>query len=194
MTYCVCCISILTDSFRFKNIYVIKCFFRALCYFCHRLHSLERIFTGRCFSAKHNCVCAIKNGISHITCFSSCSPITVNHAFQHLCCCYNRLTYLVAAFDNILLHQRYNLCWYFYSKVSACNHYTIRDFYYFFNIADSFFVFDFSNDTYLRAKFFSKFTNGKNVFCFLYKRSSNVIHILFDSKFNIRSVFDGNKW
>ena len=99
----------LADALLLEDTYIIKRILGTRGNLCHRAHCLQRIFAARSFAAQHDNVGAIKDGVRHIARLRTCCTVAANHALKHLRRRNNRLACLIAAFDNILLHQRHVL-------------------------------------------------------------------------------------
>ena len=175
----------LADALLLENMHIIKRIFRTNGNLSHRLHRLQRIFAAGSFAAQHNNVAAVKNRVGNVTGLGTGCTVAVNHTFQHLRSRDNRLTRLIAACNNILLHQRYILGRYLYAQVTSGNHYTVG---YADNLIDMLhtgLVLDFGNNPDRRACFLKHFTDSDNIIGLLHEGCRNIIHIMLDSKKNI---------
>ena len=94
-----------------ENISIIKCAFCFYTYFGHGTNCKLWISSSSRLTAKHHTVCTIKNCIGNISGLRSSWPGGLDHGFQHLCCCHNRLSLDVALVDHHFLCQKYLFNW-----------------------------------------------------------------------------------
>ena len=122
-----------------------------LCNARHCSHRLDGIIAHCGLSGKHDRIAAVKNSIRNVVCLGSCRAWAVYHAFQHLCCCNNRLAPAVRLCNQYLLHKRHFLCRDFHTQVTAGNHDAVRNLQNAVDVIHALLVFNFRNNLYIFA-------------------------------------------
>ena len=184
----------LADALLLEDMHIIQRIFRAYGNLSHCLHRLERIFAAGSFAAEHDYVAAVKNRVGNIAGLRTCGAVAVDHAFKHLRSSNNRLACLIAAGNNILLHQGYILGRNFYAQITAGNHHAVRNADNFINMLHACFIFNLRDNPDRRACSLQHFADSKNIVSLLYEGGSNVIHIVLHREQNICPVLLRQEW
>src|SRR5260370_14807 len=93
----------------------------------HHLNCFKRIRTRGRFSAEHERICPIENGIGDITGLCSCWTGMRNHGLEHLRCGNDRQPPILARGDDAFLDERHFLWGHLHSQVSSSHHHAIDD-------------------------------------------------------------------
>ena len=187
-----------TDSVRRVNAFsqallaeegdIVQRFLRALGNLSHGLHCLQGIFAGSSLTAQHDHIRAVKNRIGHIAGLGTGSTIAVHHAFQHLGGSDNGLARLVAAGNNLLLHNGHILSGNFHAQITAGHHHSVGHINNLINIFHTGLILNFGDDAHMIAIFLQHLANGNNIIGLLHKGGSYIIHIILSGKENILPV------
>ena len=136
-----------------EQLNIVQGFLRALSNLSHSLHCFQGIFTGSSFAAKHNDIGTIENGVGHVTRLGTRCTIAIHHALQHLGSGDNGLACLIAAGNNLLLHDGHILGGNFHTQVATRYHHTIGHINNLINIFYTGFIFNLRNDAHVIAIF-----------------------------------------
>lgn len=129
----------------------------------HGANTIQWVVSLCCFSAKHDAICTIQDGIGNIRTFSASGTGLSDHRLEHLCGANDGFAGLVAFSNHALLGQKDFLGRDFDTKITASDHDTIRCFDNFIQIVNTLMVFNLGNDenvttlfTYLKEWLWSR--------------------------------------
>ena len=151
----------------------------------HRLHCLEGIFTRSRFTAEHQRIGAIVDGIGDVGHFRTSRTWVVDHGVQHLRCHNHGFLRLDTLLNDLALDARNALDGHFDAEVTARNHDTIRSLDNFVDIVYTLLVFNLRDDLDVAVVRIEDVLHHFHVGSRAHEGVSNEINVLLDGKEDI---------
>ena len=163
-------------------------FFRLRGNFGHGLHGFHRIFSVCSFTAQHQGIRTIIDGIGNIRHFRTGGAWVGNHGMKHLCGNNHRLLGKNTLADEHTLDARNTFLRNFNTEVTASYHHTVGYFQDFIDIINAFLVLNLSNNTDIAVMSVKNRLDVEYILLIAHKGVGNEVYVLLNSIKDIGAV------
>ena len=151
MRYCVCNVwytLVFSCEETLAVVYILLCLYSDS---FHCFYRINRICACGGFARKHNCACAVIDGICNVCRFRSCRAGILYHRVKHLGSGYYLLACVVTLVDKLFLDSGYLNKRNLYAHISSCHHYTVCNTENIVDIVNTVLVFNLCDYAYILA-------------------------------------------